>query len=766
MINIYRFLQLLLLLVVFLPAYAQQSSLKISGRVVEPVYQQPLPGVSIEATNGTATTTGPDGSFSIEIPAGNTLKFRLIGYNTIYFTPEGNIPDRTFVLWEKKLQLNEVVVKGYENNRPLSETPAAVAVANQEVLQRFNNTSLVPALNTLPGVRMEERAPASYRLSIRGSTLRSPYGVRNVKVYLNEIPYTDASGVTALNLLDVEMLERAEVLRGPAGSLYGAGTGGTVLLQLRQSEPGQISAGAGVLAGSYGLRRYHANAHSSDSNSTTMAQYTRQQYDGYRRHSAMDRHTLLASARFYPSSKQTITVQALYTDLFYQLPGGITREQYEQDPRQVRPLVETQQTAFNQEAANLGVSQLYRWNEHWSSRLALYGNFSSVDHPFVTDYERNTLYGLGGRSRTVFQTSLGKVAAKFTLGSEYQRGFLSARNYQNNSGTPDTLRFDDEIRTTTSLNFLQTEFETRNGWLFTAGASYNKLQYKINRVTDAATQKSYLLQREFDGVLSPRVAILKKLNSNTSVFASISQGYSPPTEAEVRTSDGSINQTLKPETGTNYEAGLRGSLFNNRFYYDVVAFHFRLQETIVTSTAATGVVIFENAGNTRQNGIETALQYYLVHEQAQWLSLVKLWSSYTYYHFRFNQYQKNQQDFSGNKLTGVAPHTLTAGLDLENRHGLYLYLTTNYSDEVPLNDANTIYANAFWTFGGKAGWRRNLGRKLKAEVFAGIDNATNTRYSLGNDLNAFGGRYFQVAPARNYFAGASFTFFIRRPYNF
>ena len=38
-------------------------------------------------------------------------------------------------------------------------------------------------------------------------------------------------------------------------------------------------------------------------------------------------------------------------------------------------------------------------------------------------------------------------------------------------------------------------------------------------------------------------------------------------------------------------------------------------------------------------------------------------------------------------------------------------------------------------------------------MYGGVENATDRRYSLGNDLNAFGGRYFQPAPGRNYYAG-------------
>jgi iron complex outermembrane receptor protein len=43
---------------------------------------------------------------------------------------------------------------------------------------------------------------------------------------------------------------------------------------------------------------------------------------------------------------------------------------------------------------------------------------------------------------------------------------------------------------------------------------------------------------------------------------------------------------------------------------------------------------------------------------------------------------------------------------------------------------------------------------LAVDLYAGVENAGDRRYSLGNDLNAFGGRYFQPAPGRNYYGGA------------
>ena len=127
--------------------------------------------------------------------------------------------------------LNEVVIQAYAYKRPAEEVPAAVAVVSQKDFERFSNSTLLPTANTIPGVRMEERSPGSYRFSIRGSLLRSPFGVRNVKVYWNGLPFTDGGGNTYLNLLDFSSIGSMEIIKGPGGSLYGAGTGGVILLQ-------------------------------------------------------------------------------------------------------------------------------------------------------------------------------------------------------------------------------------------------------------------------------------------------------------------------------------------------------------------------------------------------------------------------------------------------------------------------------------------------------------------------------------------------------
>ena len=204
--------------------------------------------------------------------------------------------------------LNEVVVRAYLYNRPMSEVPAAVVTLDQKDFERFNNTSFLPAVNLVPGVRMEERSPGSYRFSIRGSLLRSPFGVRNVKMYWNGLPLTDGGGNTYLNLLDFNAVTSSEIIKGPGGSLYGASTGGVVLFTKDPAQPGlRLS----TVFGSYGLQRYQLSGQFGSDKVKASVQYAHQQADGYREQSAMDRDALNTDINFFAQSEEQFECNTL-----------------------------------------------------------------------------------------------------------------------------------------------------------------------------------------------------------------------------------------------------------------------------------------------------------------------------------------------------------------------------------------------------------------------------------------------------------------------
>lgn len=648
--------------------------------------------------------------------------------------------------------LDQVIIKAFAYEKPLQEVAASVVVIESKDLNRFSNTSFLPALNTIPGVRMEERSPGSFRLAIRGSSLRSPFGIRNVKFYWNGLPMTDGGGNTYLNLLDFNSINQLEVIKGPSGSLYGAGMGGVLLLNSPNVSKNEIQFSA--MAGSYGLQRYQLKAQATQGKVKATVGYANQQSDGYRQQSALRRDALNLDLQFQLSNKTILRSTSFYTDLFYQTPGALTKAQYDQDPRQARLATGNFKSAVEQQAAVYnktfysGLMLDHQWNADWSTKFGLFGSTTDFKNPAIANYEIRDETNWGGRMENQYQFNHSSfLKGKLTFGGEFQIFNSPIKNYDNLQGAPGNLQLSDELKSSLALVFAQAELDLPREFYLTLGASGNFLCYQFNRTSVASAIQQ---NRNFDPVLIPRVALLKKLNEKISVYGNISKGFSPPTLAEVRPSTNTYNDSLRAETGINYEVGARGSFFKN-FSFDVALYSLQLNETIVVQRQISNADFFVNAGGTSQLGAEVMLSYSKPFSSPL-IAFLKIWASYTRNNFAFNRYIKNQQDYSYKSLTGVAPNVLVSGFDLKSKIGFYINTTFNYVDAIPLNDANTDFASSYFIVGSRLGYSSQV-KSFPFDVWLGIDNATDQTYSLGNDLNARGQLYYNAAAGRNYFVG-------------
>jgi iron complex outermembrane receptor protein len=655
--------------------------------------------------------------------------------------------------------LDQVIVRGYENYRRLIDVPAPVSVISRSDLHRFSNVSLVPALNTAPGVRMEERSPGSYRLNIRGSSLRSPFGVRNVKVYYNNIPYTDPGGNTFLNQLGFYNVGSMEVIKGPGSSLYGAGTGGVLLLN---SDPGAFQRGATVdfVTGSFGMNNFHVNIRGGSQNLNHSINYQYQENDGYRVHTRMERTVASWDGYAKVGDKGVLRAHFLQGDLYYETPGALTLAEFTANPKAARPRTgqtpgaEEARASISQRLFIAGLSYTLIWNDKWQNTTSMYGAFSRLINPTTRNYERRTEPHYG--SRTVLQYKGSAGIGEFTWhgGVEAQKGIGASKVYRNVGGSPDSLTSDDEIESRQISLFTQGTLELNSGWIFTAGISLNLLDVELQRLSVPVSEQS----RDYNNEFAPRVAILKKIQPWVSVYGSISKGFSPPTNAELLPSTGVISTQLEAERGINYEAGLRGNTLAGRLHFDVNVFYFRLNNTIAQRRDASGGDFFVNAGSTDQKGVETFVTYRLLERSSVLFDNIRLWASHTWHNFKYDNFQKvtdDTTDLSGKRLPSIPPHFIAAGADFMLRAGLYSNLSYYYSDPLPLNDANSEYASSYHLLSARVGYKMQLTKRFMFDVFGTGDNLFDVRYSLGNDINAFGGRYYNAAPARNFGVGAS-----------
>jgi iron complex outermembrane receptor protein len=666
---------------------------------------------------------------------------------------------------DSTITLHEVIVNAYEYGKGIQDIPAGIGLINNKDLARFNDASLVSAINTVAGIRMEERSPGSYRLSIRGSTLRSPFGIRNVKVYWNDLPFTDPGGNTYLNLIDPGAVGHAEIIKGPGSSIYGAGTGGVILLKSANAKFNSYKTYVSGLVGNYGLIRSSVGMQNHSQKSNATIHYAHQQIDGYRDQSAMRRDVIQTQGSYQISDKRIIAANFFYADLFYETPGGLTLKQYNDNPKQARPAGGPNASAVAQKAAvynktiYAGVSQEYDITSKLSNRTGAYLSFTQFENPAIRNYERRVEQSFGARSTT----QLKEDHLTFSFGGEFQRGFSPIKTYSNKGGKIDTLQTDNEISSTTALIFSQAEIILPRKFFLTIGGSLNFYNIRFQELSASPTVDEV---RTFKPVLSPRIALLKKINSSLSMYASIGQGFSPPTSAELFPSAAIFNSTLNPEKGNNIEAGFRGAITHS-LNVDVVGYIFSLKDAITTRRNEDGGEYFVNVGTTLQKGIELNLSFNPHFEEHAFISDFKLWTSANINYYRFSDYVKDtvntqsgqsaSADYTGNQITGVPPRIITVGLDLMFRPKLYCNITANYTDQIPLDDGNTAFANTYFLLGGRIGYRPTFGN-VTLDFFIGADNLFNEQYSLGNDLNAQAKRFYNAAPGRNFFTGLQMSF--------
>jgi iron complex outermembrane receptor protein len=636
--------------------------------------------------------------------------------------------------------LPEVAVQAYQLGRAAERIPAAVGIVDTLALRRFGTGSIVAAVNTIPGVRMEERSPGSYRLAVRGSSLRAPFGVRNVKIYYNGIPFTDPGGNTYLAQLGYYNIGRIELIKGPGSSLYGAGTGGVALIG---SIPDDMRGGLSLeaSAGSYGLYNLGVEARSADSSGRirSVFRYQHLESDGYREQSALRRDVFSWDGRAALNADLSISGHFFYTDLNYQTPGALTKAEYDANPRAARPRAGASPGSveagaeIRQKALLAGITLDYRIARHWTYTTTLYAAHTAFENPTIRNYSRSSEPHGGGRASLSYQNG----GLLISGGLEAQTADNNVRTYSHRLTALDTLQSDDALGLRTGFAFLQGSYELRR-WLFTAGLSVNAFRLRYQRINTAAPATT----RDINNTAAPRLALSYRVEDDLILYGSVSRGFSPPSSAELSPSGGVLNAGLQPEAGWNYETGLHRK---GRLSYNAALYYFRLDQAIVQRRDAAGGDFYINSGGVRQFGIELDGRY----------ALNRAWSisaAYSYQHFRYADFRQLDQDYSGNAMPGIAPHTAYAGIDWQSSFGLYVRLSGNFVDRSYLNDANTASQPASVLPGARAGYVFRTGR-YGFEFFAGGENLGDAKYSAGPDINAFGGRYYNAAPGRSLYAG-------------
>ncbi len=611
----------------------------------------------------------------------------------------------------------------------------------------FGGADFTARANRIPGVRFESRAPGSYRIGIRGTSRRSPFGVRDVQVYWNHIPLTEPGGDTPLNFIEPALVDRLGIIKGSGAVAAGSPLGGVVSFDNISSR----GLGAQVEVGSFGSSLTALRIGTGDTSSTRVdmrAAY--RSSNGYRDHSALRRTVVQASlvgaAKRNTSKKLTLSTSThvLATQLDYELPGGLTPEQYADNPRQARPGSAEADASIAYKSVLIGVNTEGKLGD-LSFYTVPYLTGFTFDNPFNINYKRETNFGTGIRGGASYQLNRIPYVSSMSAGGTAQIQYRDARQYDPSEGEPGELQYSDDIYSDRYVGYglISGEFALASAspLRYQAGLSVLGTSYQVDRTFERGASASSS-NRRYDAVWSPVVSVTGDF-LDAFLTLSYAGGSSSPTLREFRTNEGSLNNDLAPERGQTLE--LFGStrlgrsiILSGNVYYT------RLSQTITTFQDSSGVQLFRNAGEVDQPGVEVSTEY-LVNSSS--ISL-----AYTYQPYQYRAYEVDGVSFAGRPLPGLPEHTLDALAHAALVHDLYLDFNLRYEAQNPLDDAGEVSADAFWLTRLQGGWRSKVWH-----LYAAVDNLFDITYSLGNDINPqFGRRYFQPAAGRGVFFGISY----------
>lgn len=118
---------------------------------------------------------------------------------------------------------------------------------------------------------------------------------------------------------------------------------------------------------------------------------------------------------------------------------------------------------------------------------------------------------------------------------------------------------------------------------------------------------------------------------------------------------------------------------------------------------------------------------------------------------------RNENDFSGNEVTGVPRKTINSLINFTFFKKLSVDYSHFYTSKIPLNDANTVWSES--NLIGNIQFRFPVNfDKTRLNLYLQIQNLYNEDYVLGFDINAFGNRYYNPAAKRNFVLGMKVDF--------
>jgi iron complex outermembrane receptor protein len=689
-----------------------------------------------------------------------------------YFDKEIKLTSNAFLIIQlivKPSELNEVVINANHIPKALKKAVTTINVLSKKDIELGNDINISQVLNRTPGVFMQSGALNTNRLTIRGIGSRNLFGTSKIRAYFKDIPLTNGSGETNIEDFELNTIATINITKGATSSAYGAGLGGTIQLNPTNAYLNETSANSMFTVGSFGLQKATLNFNHGTAENSFRGVYSNTHSDGYRDNNEYKRQTFTLTSNHYLNENNEISVLGSFVDLKAFIPSSINEDTFINNPT-AAPFTWAQAQGFeDSQRGILGLTWNYNYDDNLKQITSVYTSFRKGYEPRPFNILEENTFAYGLRSRFLGNAQLFEKNLNYTVGVEYFRDSYTSKTFQNlyqdfpqgtGSVQGDALSHFKENRSYYNL-FFEVNYELSDRTTLVAGLNYNQTSYDLeDRFPVSENNPSQSGLFNFNGIFSPRIGVSYLATEDVSLYSNISQGFSPISLAETLLPDGQINTALKPETGWNYEIGMRGTAFKNKLQFNLALYRLDVRNLVVARRVGNDQFVGVNAGQTLHDGIELALNY-------QWIDnkeiTLNTFFNYSLNNYKFAEFVDEDNDFSGNDLTGVPSNIINTGIDITTKFGIYGNINFQHVASQPITDSNSLYSESYNLTNLKIGYLKNLSKKLSLNVFFGLDNLFDEDYAAQILINAssFGGnapRYFYPGNPFNYYTGLNINY--------
>ena len=671
--------------------------------------------------------------------------------------------------------LSDVTVHSTLVQSSLDYAPAAVTVVDGDRLRdRQWQVNLSEAMSSTPGLLLQNRQnyAQDLQLSIRGHGARSTFGVRGVQIFVDGIPATMPDGQGQANSIDLQSVERIEVLRGPYSVLYGNASGGVINAYTARGE-GSPRVDSSFAMGSNGQKRLGLKAQGEHLGVGYVVSASRFLTDGFRPQSAADKNLLNVRLDTDPGDGKHLMLVASHVAVEAQDPGGVTPADWRANPRATAQGPIDFNARKNLRQTQVGLAYDVRVDAANALRLMAYAGQRSITQyqstPVASQAPATSAGGVidlgrdygGVDLRWAHDTQLAGSPLSVVLGlaanvvEEDRRGYNNFLGRQ--LGVKGTLRRDERNTLNNADPYLQASWAFAPRWKLDAGLRWSNVKFVSRDRFIAPGNGDDSGDTRFRRGL-PMLSLQHELDAGTHAYASFGAGMETPTFNEISYRPGGLpglNFGLEAAASSSAEIGLRQRLTGDvlRGQWSAALFHTGTRNEIVTADNTGGRSTFRNAGRTRRQGGELGANL-LLGSQWQLNTALTLLDATLREGFCDN---KGSCVPAGKRIAGTARTQAAIGLDWRPHSDWRIGADWRHVGTIAANDSNSVLAPRYGVLAASTSYTRQWGA-WKLNAFARIDNLANKKYVGSVIVNEGNGRFYEPAPGRQWMAGLGLTY--------